>query len=39
MFLGNIMGKVLIYGAGRIILNNYIRVLKNAINTFGSFLK
>lgn len=39
MYLGNIMGKVLIYGAGGIILNNYIRVLKNAINTFKSFLK
>lgn len=38
MFLSHIMGKVLIYGAGRIILNNYIRVFqKNAINTFRSF--
>lgn len=39
MLPGDIMGKVLIYGTGRIILNNYIRVLKNAINTLRSFLK
>lgn len=28
MFLSHIMGEVLIYGAGRIILNNYIRVFQ-----------